>query len=653
MKYEKLAQDIIKHVGGKENVNSVVHCITRLRFKLKDEEKANTEVLKNMDGVVTVRQSGGQYQVVIGNHVPDVYKAVVAEGGFETGQSDDNDNGDKGSLFNRFIEMISGIFTPILSVLVASGMIKGFNAMFIAFGWLVEEDGTYQVLNAIGDGLFYFLPIFLGYTAMKKFGGTPFLGMVIAAALVYPELELIPEAGDPLYTLFAGTVFESPVYIEFFGIPVILMTYSMSVIPIIISAFFAAKLERFFAKIVPDVVKTFIAPMATMLIIIPLTFIIIGPIATWASQLLGQGTIWVYDLSPIIAGAILGGFWLVFVMFGLHWGLVPIALNNFAGQGWDPILALVFVHSFALAGALVAVWVKTKNQKTKTLSPPAIISAVFGVTEPGMYGIALPLKKPFFFTLASSAIGGALLGLFGTKGYVMGGLGIFQIPSFISPEGINMSLIGALIAAVVGTVLAFVLTYYFADINKEEKSTKTTEESAQAAENTKTVDDSAQTVKNNESSVRSEVIDSPLNGEVKNLSDISDSAFSSGALGKGVAINPTEGKLISPVSGTVTALFRTNHAIGITTEDGAELLIHIGMDTVQLDGQFFKAHVSQGETINKDQLLIEFDIESIQKEGYDIITPVVITNHDQYAHIETAEQGSIQIGKPLIMLENE
>lgn len=400
MKYEQLAKDIIENVGGKENVISVVHCITRLRFKLRDESKAQTDVLENMDGVVTVRKSGGQYQVVIGNHVPDVYKAVVEVGGFgASGPVDADDEEDKGSLFNRFIDMISGIFTPILSVLVASGMIKGFNAMFIAFKWLTEESGTYQILNAIGDGLFYFLPIFLGYTAMKKFGGTPFLGMVIASALVYPALEGIPGTGEPLYTLFTGTVFESPVYIEFFGIPVILMTYSMSVIPIIISAYFAAKLENFFAKVVPDVIKTFVAPMLTLLIVIPLTFIIIGPIATWASQLLGQATVWIYDLSPVIAGTFLGGFWLVFVMFGLHWGLVPIGLNNFSSQGWDPILALIFVHSFALGGAILAVWMRTKSQKIKTLSAPAFISAIFGVTEPGMYGIALPLKRPFFFTL--------------------------------------------------------------------------------------------------------------------------------------------------------------------------------------------------------------------------------------------------------------
>ncbi|MBC5636415.1 PTS glucose transporter subunit IIA [Ornithinibacillus sp. BX22] len=629
MKYEQLAKDIIANVGGKENVNSVVHCITRLRFKLKDEKKANTDVLKSMDGVVTVMKSGGQYQVVIGNHVPDVYKSVVAVGGFDSAQPVEADSGEKGSLFNRFIDMISGIFTPILGVLAASGMIKGFNALFVAIGWLDEQGGTYEILNAIGDALFYFLPILLGYTAMKKFGGTPFLGMVIAMALVYPALEAIPNAGEPLYTLFAGSMFESPVYIEFFGIPVILMTYSMSVIPIILSAFFAAKLEKFFARVIPDVVKMFLVPMFTLLIIIPLTFIIIGPIATWASQLLGQATIWVYDLSPIIAGAFLGGFWLVFVMFGLHWGLVPIGINNFTSQGWDPILALIFVHSFALAGAILAVWIKTKNSNTKTLSAPALISSIFGVTEPAMYGIALPLKKPFIFTLISSAIGGAMLGFFGSVGYVMGGLGIFQIPSFISPDGIDMSLIGAIIAAVVGLVLAFVLTFFFGGINKNQ--------------------DEAPTEKGNTTITnrKSESIVSPLNGEVKNLADIQDAAFASGALGKGVAIEPTEGKLFAPVSGTVSALFPTNHAIGITTDGGAEILVHIGMDTVQLEGKYFTAHTTQGNRVEKGQLLIEFDANAIKEAGFALTTPVVVTNQYDY-EITLVETDKIQSQDPLL-----
>lgn len=638
MKYEQLAKDIIKNVGGKENVKSVVHCITRLRFKLKDESKANTNVLENMEGVVTVRKSGGQYQVVIGNHVPDVYKAVVEAGGFQS-ESQVDDGGEKESLFNRFIDMIAGIFTPILGVLAASGMIKGFNALFVALGWLNDEGGTYQILNAIGDGLFYFLPILLGYTSMKKFGGTPFLGIVIAMALLYPALEGIPNTAEPLYTLFAGTVFESPIYIEFFGIPVILMTYSMSVIPIIISTFFAARVEKFFTKTIPSVVRMFLVPMFTMLIIIPLTFIVIGPIATWASQLLGTVTSSIYSLSPVVAGIFLGGFWLIFVMFGLHWGIIPIAFNNFAVAGYDPILALILVHSFALAGAILAVWIKTKNQKTKTLSAPAFISAVFGVTEPGMYGIALPLKRPFIFTLIASSLGGGILGFFGTTGYVMGGLGIFQFPSIIHPEeGFNAAFLGAVFAVIFGAVLTFILTYFFGGINKNEDADKTKEAAQPAA-------DSGQVI------YESEIISSPLQGKVQNLTSINDTAFSSGALGQGVAIEPTEGSLVSPVDGLVTALFPTNHAIGIRTDRGAEILIHIGMDTVQLEGKYFTSHVHQDEKIKKGQLLIEFDIDKIRAEGYPLTTPVVVTNSDNYAGVLAAEEKQTQMGEQLMVLE--
>jgi beta-glucoside PTS system EIICBA component len=626
MAYEQLAKEIIQHVGGEKNVNSVVHCITRLRFKLKDENKANTEALTKMDGVVTVRQSGGQYQVVIGNHVPEVYKAVVAEGGFEA-KGEVNADEEKGNLLNRFIDMISGIFTPILAVLVASGVLKGFNALFVAVGWLTDQSGTYQILNAIGDALFYFLPIILGYTAMKKFGGTPFLGMVIGMALVYPALEGIPGATEPLYTLFAGTMFESPVYIEFLGIPVILMTYSMSVIPIIISTFFAAKLEQFFAKIIPSVVRMFLVPLLTMLIIIPLTFIIIGPIATWASQLLGAASVGIYQLSPIIAGMFIGGFWLIFVMFGLHWGLVPIGINNFATLGQDPILALIFAHSFALAGALLAVMIRTKNKKTKTLTPPAIVSAIFGVTEPGMYGVALPLKRPFVITIIASAIGGAILGVFGTLGYNMAGLGVFQIPSFIHPEeGLNLAFYGSIISMIVSGILGFVLTYFFGGINKQE---------------TLPISNETKQAHTNATQVKSEDITSPLNGKIIKLEDISDTAFASGVLGKGVAIEPTEGKVISPVSGTISALFPTKHAIGITSDNGAEILIHVGLDTVQLEGKYFETFVQQGDRVEKGQELLAFDIDKIKQAGYPVTTPVVITNHAGYQlHTNTIEDAT-------------
>ncbi|MCM3030691.1 beta-glucoside-specific PTS transporter subunit IIABC [Niallia sp. MER 6] len=616
MKYEQLAKDIIANVGGKENVSNVVHCITRLRFKLKDEGKANTEVLKNMDDVVTVMKSGGQYQVVIGNHVPDVYKAVVTVGGFQGQEQVDEEEGPKGSLFSRFIDMISSIFTPVLGVLAASGMIKGFNALFVALGWLTNTSGTYQILNAAGDALFYFLPIFLGYTAIKKFGGTPFIGMAIGAALVYPTLSTLT-IGDPLYTVFAGTMFESPIYVTFLGIPVILMSYSSSVIPIILSTFFAAKVEKWLRSFIPDVIKTFVVPLLTLLIVIPITFMVIGPIATWASSLIGAGSLFIYNLSPLIAGILLGGLWQVIVIFGLHWGLVPIAINNVATMGFDTILATVFAASFAQIGAVLAILIKTKDKKLKSLSIPAFISGVFGVTEPAIYGITLPLKKPFIISCIGAAAGGAVLGFANVKGYIIGGLGIFGIPTYISPDGLGMDLWGALIAIVVAFVVAFILTYLFGGIGKEQKNSSNSEVKAASNEVAAAV-------------VQHEVITSPLNGEVKLLSEVEDAAFSTGALGHGLAIEPTEGKLYAPVSGTVSALFPTNHAIGITTDSGADILIHIGMDTVQFEGKHFRAHTVQGEYVEKGQLLIEFDMEEIRKAGKLLTTPVVVTNYKDF-----------------------
>ena len=635
MKYEQLAKDIIANVGGKENVSIVVHCITRLRFKLKDESKANTEVLKNMDDVVTVMKSGGQYQVVIGNHVPDVYKAVVSVGGFQNQQPVEEEEGPKGSLFNRFIDMISSIFTPVLGILAASGMIKGFNALFLSTKLLTESSGTYQILNATGDALFYFLPIFLGYTAIKKFGGTPFIGMAIGAALVYPTLSTLT-TGDPLYTLFGGTLFESPVHVTFLGIPVILMSYSSSVIPIILSTFFASKVEKWLRSVIPDVVKTFIVPLFTLVIVVPVTFLVIGPIATWASTLIGQGSLYLYNLSPVIAGLLLGGFWQVIVIFGLHWGLVPISINNVATLGYDTILSPVFAASFAQIGAVLAILIKTKNQKLKTLSYPAFISGIFGVTEPAIYGITLPLKKPFIISCIAASIGGAIAGLTDIKGYIVGGLGIFGLPSYITPEGINMNLWGAVISITVGFIVAFLLTLFFGGINKGQNSTGNTTASNQVAA----------------TKVEKEEVLSPLKGEVKPLSEVKDEAFASGALGHGIAIEPSEGKLYAPADGTVSALFPTKHAIGITTDTGADILIHIGMDTVQLEGKHFIVHTTQGELVKKGQLLIEFDMDEIANSGKLLTTPIVITNYREF-HLEMTDKKQIQQGDSLFHLETK
>jgi beta-glucoside PTS system EIICBA component len=634
MKYEQLAKDIIKHVGGKENVISVVHCITRLRFKLKDESKAKTDVLKNMDGVITVMQSGGQYQVVIGNHVPDVFKAVLDVGGFQSQTSVEDEDGKKQGIFNSFIDMISGVFAPTLGLLTATGMIKGFNALFVALGLYNNTTGVYQILNAVGDALFYFFPIFLGFTAMKKFNGSQFIGMAIGASLVYPALSGL-RAGEPLYTLFEGTMFQSPVYITFLGIPVILMSYSSSVIPIIIASFVGAKLEKWFTKVIPDVVKTFLVPFFTLLVIVPLTFIVIGPIATWAGMLLGNASVWAFDLSPVFAGFVVGGLWQLFVMFGLHWGLVPIGINNLSVLGSDSLLAFTSATSLATTGVVLAIFVKTKQQKYKSLSLPAAISALFGVSEPALYGITLPLKKPFIITLITSAVGGAIMGLMNTKIYMMGAGGIFGIPSKISPtEGITTGFWGGIIAMAVNLVLGFTLTYFF------------------GLGNEKKVGISNNDPVNNTNSKKSEDISSPLRGEVRLLSEIKDVAFSSGALGKGVAIEPSEGKLVSPASGTISAIFPTKHAVGITTDNGAEILIHIGMDTVQLGGEFFSAHIQQGARVEKGQLLIDFDIEKIKKAGYSLTTPIVVTNTDKFVEFIATSKKQINHGDSLLILES-
>lgn len=627
MKYEKLAKDIIKNVGGKENVISLTHCITRLRFKLKDESKANTKVLKNMDGVVTVIKSGGQYQVVIGNHVPDVFSDVVAIGGFQTGAAEEKCDEKSGTL-NKFIDIISGVFTPILGVMCAAGMVKGFNALFVALHLLSDKSGTYTMLNAIGDSLFYFFPIFLGYTSAKKFKLNEFTGMAIGAALVYPTISALT-AGKAVYTVFSGSVLQSSVYLTFLGIPVILMSYSSSVIPIILSTCVGAKIEKVFKNIIPDVVKTFLVPFCTLLVTVPLAFIVIGPIATWAGKLIGAATLAIYNISPVIAGLFIGAFWQVFVIFGLHWGLVPIMINNISVLHYDPVIATYFAASFAQTGVVLAVLLRTKNPKLRAIAVPAFISGIFGVTEPAIYGVTLPRKKPFIISCIGASIGGGILGVMGSKMYMMGGFGIFGVPSYIGPNGFDRGFYGAVISIIVGFLLGFIIM--FAVGLGDENISQDTKEAT----------------KQNEL-IKQEVVTSPLKGMVKALAEVKDEAFSTGALGKGIAIEPSEGKVVAPVDGVVTTLFPTGHAIGITSDNGTEILIHIGMDTVQLEGKYFKAKVKQGDAIRAGQELVEFDIKAIKAEGYSLTTPVVITNSDKYLDVIETDINNIDYKQDLL-----
>lgn len=637
MNYQELNEQLLTNVGGKENIVGLTHCMTRLRFKLKDEAKAQTETIKKLPGVVTVVQSGGQYQVVIGNHVAEVYNEFREIAGLNANLATEDTDKPKGIL-NNFIDVVSAIFTPVISVLMAAGMIKGFLALLTSFQLLDKASGTYLILNATGDGLFYFFPLFLGYTASKKFGSKPFIGMAIGAALVYPTIVAANGGSEALYTLFAGSLIESPVYVTFLGIPVILMNYTSSVIPIIAAAYLAAKLEFFFSRIIPRAIRSFFVSFLTLIITVPLVFLIVGPITTWIGLLLGQALSAAYDFSPIIAGTVIGGFWQVFIMFGLHWGFVPIAMNNYATLGYDVVMMAGLATPLAMAGVTLAIFLKTKNKKLKEVAFPAFLSAFFGITEPALYGVTLPRKKVFYTTSVAVAVAGAIMGIFKTRVYINGGTGIFALPRFINPEtGIDNSFIGFALASVVAFVLGFLITLFYSYDPKMDEDQQADEaiEKELDAEETKPLNGTlGQTVLYD--------LQAPIKGEVIPLEQVEDDAFATGLLGKGVAILPSEGKVYAPADGEISTLFPTNHAIGLTTKDGVEVLIHIGMDTVKLQGKYFEPKVKQGDLVTKGQLLVVFDKKALVEAGYSIVTPVIVSNTKQYLEIVETDKEDVE-----------
>lgn len=653
--YDALAKTIIKDVGGKDNVISVVHCTTRLRFKLKDEKKANDDALKDTDGVVTVVKAGGQYQVVIGNEVADVYEAVLKEGGFSGGgQVADDDLDDSNmSLMDKAIDLISGIFTPILGPMAAAGMIKGLTAMCASFGWLAKTSGTYEVLYAIGDGFFYFLPLILAITSAKKFKVDRFTAITIGAAMCYPAMVAMNSSKKVLFDLFNGTFLHSQVHATFLGIPIISMNYTSTVIPIILAVWFASVVEKWCKEWIPTVVKTFLVPFVTLLIVVPLTFLIIGPLATWIGNALAAITSAVYNFSPVLAGILLGGFWQVFVIFGVHWGFVAVMMSNIAALGYDPILGLSLGASFAQIGVVLAILLQTKDQKLKGIALPAFLSGIFGVTEPAIYGVTLPRKKPFILSCIAAGVGGGLIGFFGTKMYMMGGMGVFVIPAAIGPKtGVDMSVYGLMIAMAVSFVLGFILQMALGkksvDQAYDEKQAKAVQEVASQADAiAKAAPSLAST---SDLNVSTELV-SPLAGELLPLSEVKDEVFSSGAMGEGVAVEPSEGVLHAPADGKVVMTFPTGHAIGMKTSDGAEILMHIGMDTVNLQGHGFATLVAKGDEVKAGDELVKFDIDAIHAKGYVVTTPIVVTNSKDYEKITVVSQGKVKVGQEILDLE--
>lgn len=629
--YTELAQDIVAHVGGKDNVIKSVHCVTRLRFTLKDESKADDDYLKQRDGIVTVVKAGGQYQVVIGNHVPDVYDTVLKVAGIQGEGGIDVNEGDvpQGNLFDQFIALVSGLFQPMLGALSAAGMIKGLVAILAAVG-VKETSGLYIILNAAGDGFFQFLPVILALTAAKRFKMEQFTALALSFALAYPNIAASFANGN----------------VDFLGLPVIFpsSSYLQTVLPIILTVWVGSKIEKFFKKIIPDMVKVFVVPFFVILITVPLAYLAIGPVMNWASNLIGVIFTNIYGFSPIVFGILLGALWQVLVMFGLHWGLIPIAILDFSTKGWSTLLIASTAICFAQAGALLNIFLRTKEDKVKQLTIPAFISALFGVTEPAIYGITLPMRTPFIMTCVAGAIQGALLGFFNTTAYTMGGMGLFAIPSYFTPKhvpaGANTDVNNVwyfLIAILMSFVLGFVLTqltkipylYGGPDV-KPVSGDKAAEPIAELKE------------------LKQEIIASPMIGQVVKLENVPDEVFASGAMGKGIAIDPADGTVVAPAAGEIALVFPTGHAIGMRTENGAEILIHVGMDTVSLAGKGFNTFVQVGDKVDAGQKLLEFDLATIREANLPVISPVIVTNSTEFEDVLTTQNARVNIGDYLL-----
>ncbi|RXA71355.1 beta-glucoside-specific PTS transporter subunit IIABC [Enterococcus hirae] len=603
MDNQAVGKRVWEAVGGEKNVNSLVHCATRLRFKLKDESVADTQKLKQDPDVIQVVQSGGQYQVVIGSNVADVYQAIVDEQGLtdQSGTEDQSKNP-----LNRLIDIISSIFTPFLGAMAAAGILKGFLSLATVLGWLSADTGAYQILFAAADGVFTFLPVMLAFTAAKKFKTNQFLSVAIAMALVYPAITQLAGAGGA---------------VDFFGLPIVLAQsgYTSSVIPIILAVWVQSKFEPLVKKVIPQFLQMIFVPMIVLLVMVPLTFLLLGPIGTVIGNGLGSLFNSIYSFSPLVAGLIMGSLWQVFVMFGMHWGFVPIMFLNIEQYGFDVMVPMLLPAVLAQGGAALAVAIRTKDTKLRSLGISSTITSLFGITEPTVYGVTLPLKKPFVVACLSAGIGGAMIGFAGVKAFSSGLVSLLTIPTFISTnQAVESNVTMAILATALSFVLAFVGTLIVGfDETVQDEKLETNQQT--------TAGDTISSARHN--------LKSPLSGKVLPLSDVPDKVFSSGAMGKGLAIDPEKGELIAPADGEITSIFPTGHAVGLTTKDGIEILMHIGMDTVELEGQGFETFVKQGDQVKAGDLLVRFDIEAIKAAGYSVITPIVITNTEHFADV--------------------
>lgn len=590
--YNDLADSIVTLVGGEQNINSLYHCITRLRFKLKDITIAqqNTSKIKELAGVLSVVEANNQYQVVIGNEVENVFNTVMARYNIKSALGSDNNdeissNSEEekgGNIFLRFFNTLSSIFNPIIMPLAGAGMIKALLVVLTTYNFMSAESSTYKILSATGNSVFYFLPLFLALSAARVFKANQFVALAIVAALLEPN--------------FTALVTANGVTVDFMGLPTILMGYSGTVIPAIISIFVYSKLEKILKRFIPKSLEIFLLPMVALLIMVPLTVMVIGPVGVYLGDGLGSLINIISERSGLLAGLVIGGGWTLLVMIGIHWGVVPIMVNNLATYGYDIIRPMVAAATFASAGAALGVFFRSKDKETKSLALSSLVPALLGgITEPIVYGLSVKYKKPLIAQIIAGAIAGAFMGAMKTKAIVYVFPALTTLPAFFG-ETFPIYCIGIAMAFFLSAILTYIL-------GLDEK-----------IEEVKKEDDK---------------LSSPVDGEVIQIESVKDPVFSTKAMGEGFAVIPKHNQIYAPITGVIETVFPTQHAIGFKGDNGLEVLVHIGINTVELNGKYFDISCVAGSRVTKGMIIGEVDFAALKAAGYDTTTMIVVTNGNE------------------------
>lgn len=598
-KYEALATQVIDLIGGKTNITAAWHCVTRLRFNVVNSDKVKIEDIKKINGVMGAQFSGDQFQVIVGSDVSNAYEEVEVQLGTLSVKSDQK-TGQK-NLVNNFMDTISGIFTPAMPALIGAGLLKGILALFLAFHWINIDGSAYFILNIISDSAFYFLPFIIAVSSARRFKTNEYLALAIAGSMLYPTLV------NGFNTQSAGEMVQTINLFELIPIPYI--NYSSSVIPIILATYLLKWVYKFFKDFVPATLTTMFTPMLSLLVVIPLTLSILGPIGTYVGSILSVGIAWLYANAGFLAGAVIGAVYPLLVMTGMHWALSPIMISSFAQLGFDnTIMPGMLAATFAMAGATFGVFFKTKNIDMKQMSLSSGISAVIGITEPAMYGVTLKLKKPFYAAMIAGGVAGAMLNVFDVKTFGMSMPGLISLAGYADPNNsLNMviAILGSGLAFV--AALALVLILGFTEENTEAETIVETGKQIQLA--------------------------APVTGTIVPIEIVSDSMFADQIMGYTAAIMPSNHTISSPFNGEVVMIAETSHAIGLKSDEGVEVLLHLGIDTVELQGAGFALQVKVGDSVRTGEPLMTMDVPAIQMAGYDPVVLMIVTNTKDYLKI--------------------